>query len=269
VGRFLGEIAGRFKIVYQKFVTQGHRDFYRMLFAQPQYPIFFSIQAIWSCYVVHRSTLSKPKSIFSTIKQFILAFAMTFLPREGISLILGRPSTLSEHPRNALGIFLVIFIVMTSSPFDIVYKTVNLMYYVLGLAQGFNQIRLFTTIIRNTEKDMEAIQHIPLALVFTVGDQGIEAIFRPLISGEETRLSNGLTIFFTAVSSWILWLVTHRNRFTQYLGLYGHQLAALTCGFALGMFNASMNIVGTSDPVPGGATPRQAPQTPRHEEPAD
>jgi hypothetical protein len=182
---------------------------------------------------------------------------MTFVPREVVAFFLQAKGTLREFPLYSTLIFAGMFVMMTFSPYDFIFKIVNLLYYFLGMAYGFVQVRLLNTIIRRGDVyKWQTQETLPFAILGILSDQGIECLFRPLLSGEQTSMSSPFTMFFTAIGSIILYLATHANQFTPYLGLYKPRLPVLIWSFVLGMFNSSMSIGVYQEAIKPTATPR-------------
>ena len=237
-------VQGKVLELWTQFVKGGYKAIYIPIFGTPQFPVWFVVQATWACYVVHRSCLRKPKGFFMWIRQAILAFAMTFAPREIMALVLRKQSPIAHNPIS-VGIFAAIFVVLTLCPYNIAYKILSFLYPVIGFLQGYNQTRLFTLCLRSL-KGFANVQTVPIALGFTVSDQIIEFMLRPLFSGVETKMSNPGTIFTTCVSATVFWLGTHENQFTESIGLYPIQIPALVLGLILGISNA-ISIFGQTD----------------------
>ena len=238
------------------FKNGGFKDIYKLIFGSPQFPFWFTIQAIWSCYVVCLSTMKQRRTIMLWIKQLIISAMLTFLPRELFAFIFHKLSPILHNP-SRIGIYLVVFMLLTYSPMDIFYKITNVLYYFIGLMQGLNQARLFSLIIRST-RNYNSFQMVSIAILFVIMDQLLEIITRLLVTkGEETKVSNRLTIFRTGIISLLFWLITHNNPLTKYIGLYQIYIPALIYSFVLGLLNSSaiLDIGGEKVPTPP-PTPR-------------
>ena len=217
------------------FLKEGYKDVYKPIFGSPQFPFWFGVQAMWACYVVHRSCRLKPRGVLNWIKKLILAFAVTFAPRELMAMVMRKASPIAHNPVS-VGVFGAIFFVVSLCPYDVAYKVINFCYPVLGLLQGYNQTRLFTLILR-AKLNLNNVQLVPLAIGFAVLDQVIEFFFRPLFGGVETNMSSPKSIFMTGISMLVFWLGTHENPYTSTIGIYPIQVSALVLGLVLGVFN--------------------------------
>lgn len=165
---------------------------------------------------------------------------------------------------------------MTFSPYDIIYRFINVIYYFIGFLQGFNQTRLFTLLLRS-KSTLEPQFLVPIALFFTISDQVIESIFRLIFRADATQMSSFGTIIRTSIFSGLYWLSTNNNMFTKYIGIYQKISATLTFAVVLGASNAlaiipSSSTLSNNPPPPpqtpnrnrdDGMTPPQTPKTPR------
>ena len=199
----------------------GYKDIYRVIFGTAQFPYWFTAQAIYACYAVKKSFARKPRTFSFFMRKLLLSFAMTFTSREIFAFTFKKLSPLQHNPITA-GIFLLVFLLMNSTPFDAVYKLTGFLFYFVGLAQGFNQTRYFTLIIRNIKKYKEFAgpRVLPVAIGFAVLDNAIELFLRPLLGGEETRVTNASLIFRSAIVMVVFWVSTNYNYFTQWIGIY-------------------------------------------------
>jgi hypothetical protein len=223
---------------YHLFMKSGYVDFYKHIFGSSQFPIWFTTQAIWSCYVVRLSWLQRKRSIFGCVRQFILAAMVTFGQRELFAPFVQKPSPIRTTPLSAV-IFLVIFIILTFMPEIIIRRAIPFLYPFLAFLQSFNQVRFFTLILRLV-KGYDEYQLVPIALVFTILDQVIEFLFRPFFGAEETPISNGGTIYGFVPLGVGYWFATHETQFTRFIGLHDSKKAALVFGFVLGLANVCL-----------------------------
>jgi hypothetical protein len=140
---------------------------------------------------------------------------------------------------------------MNATPYDLFYKVVSsfLVFYAIGLVEGFNQTRYFTLIVRRGGPRLGKWLH-QAAMGFILLDHIVEGLFRFVFAAEETSMSNSKAIFRSAVFMGVYWLATTRNRLSQYFGTYDQKLAALTLGFGLGVANAYTLIGGEETPAP-------------------
>ncbi|OHT17313.1 hypothetical protein TRFO_12452 [Tritrichomonas foetus] len=221
----------------QHFKEEGYIELYKLIYGTPQFPFWFCLQAIWSCYVVHRSCLKKKRTISLYIRNFLLCSAMTFAPREIFAYLFHKLSPVVHNPVT-LVIFIGIYLAVFLSPYNIVYQIINILYYFIGFLQGAHQTRFFTLILR-TVKNIDPLRLLPIAIVFTISDQLIELFFRPILGGAETKMSNGVTIFRTCIFTLLFWITTYENSMSKYIGKYSIHITALVLSFALGLFNAS------------------------------
>ncbi|KAH0788825.1 hypothetical protein GPJ56_007507 [Histomonas meleagridis] len=161
---------------------------------------------------------------------------MTFLPREIFAYISHKKSPTTSNPL-ILAIFGGVFVAMTLSPFDIFYKLTRLLYYFLGILQGINQTRLYTLILRTTQ--ILGNRSLVIALTFATMDQVLEIITRPLLGGQETRMSNITTVIRNLIFSSVYYASTHKTPFTKYIGYHRHYIPALILAFITGTSNAT------------------------------
>lgn len=235
------DTANKFLRNFIKSLKAGNTtELYKYAFGSTQFPIWFTIQSLYSIYIVHRSYLGKKRTnvmkAVNIFVQFIESAAMTFAPRELLSVILSKQSPIRHNPQS-IYIFLIIFILMNLSPYDIVYKIINAFYYFVGFLQGFNQVRLYTLILR-TMKYLEPVQLVPIAVAFTVGDIFIECFMRMVFNATLTPMSNGSLMLETSILLVSFWFLTNRNDFTDSIGIYPRIPATLTLGVVLGGLNA-------------------------------
>lgn len=244
---FEGIVSHATKILHE--VQSGQlRGLYRDLFSTKQFPFWFSIRALWCIYVVHRSNVGPRRSFgrkfMNVIVQFVVSSMMTFLPREAIAYIFKRQSPILANTE-CIPLYLSLFLIVNVSPFDIVFKVLNAFYFVLGLLQGVNQAKLFTMIIKwlaHLTKSNSAFQFITFAVGFTVMDQFIEMISRFLTKARETPMCNFSSVLKTTFMCSFYWMITHRNRFTQYIGLYPEMQAQIMLALGIGIMNATCQI---------------------------
>lgn len=241
---------------FEDFRGGGFKDVYKLVFGSPQFPFWFTIQAIWSCYAVRLSLMKKAQTGALVWKQLISSALLTFLPRELFAFLFHKLSPILHNP-SIIGIFFAVFALFAYSPMDIFYKITSVLYYFVGLMQGLNQARLFSLIVRST-KNYNSLQMVAVAILFVVLDQMLEILLRTLLTkGEETKVSNRLTIFRTAIISLLFWLITHKNPLSKYIGVYQIYIPALIYSFVLGLLNSSaiLDIGGEKVPTPP-PTPR-------------
>ena len=160
---------------------------------------------------------------------------MTFAPRELFAYLFHKKSPIQNN-QQILIIYAVIYLLMTLSPFNIFYKLVNLFGYVLSMIQGANQVRLLTLILRVTKNDKYSLL---IANIFTFMDLVIEIVLRPLYNGENTDMSSPGIIFKCFLFSTFYDLLTNRNRFTIYIGIYQHYVPALLLALCFATINSS------------------------------
>jgi hypothetical protein len=259
---FLGRYWSQLLQVYSEFTGGGYLHIYKLLFGSPPWPFWFCIHAVWCCAIVHRSCLHTPRSVANHLKQLLLSAMMALGSRELYAVVFARPSPILNN-LFLFPCFLAIFALMNAVPFDLFYRLVSLgiVHYFISLWEGFNQTRYLTFILRADKS--KSWKQLPIALGFVVMDQVIEFLTRPLLSGEETPMSNGPTIFRTYMFSVVFWLATNQNPLTKYIGQWDIRLSALTLGFVLGIANAfSMLRVGKDVP-PERQQPVTPPASPR------
>lgn len=162
---------------------------------------------------------------------------LVFIPRELFAYVANRPSPLSEHPASVL-IVVAAFFVIETCPHDFIYRFLDGLYAVLGLAQGLNQTRFLTRMLEKFTKVNPVLQ-IVVVFSFLILDQVIEIIARRLMKGEETKMSNFTTIFRTVVFSLVFWISTQKNFLTPYVGKYSMEIPALILALVLGIANAT------------------------------
>ncbi|OHT14912.1 hypothetical protein TRFO_14709 [Tritrichomonas foetus] len=230
VRRFLYQ----FQLRLDQFIKHDHRQVYKAIYGTSQFPIFFIIQALWSCFVVAKSAQNRRKNPKQFVKQFVVSFMMTFAPREILAYLLGRLSPIKHNPQTLL-IYAAIFLLM-NVPF--IFKLVKILYYFLGIGQGLNQARIFTFVLNKVSLPVN--QLLPIALVAAVSDQIIEIVLRTILnSGEETPLSKNMTVIRTSAFCSIFWIMTNYNQLTQYVGIHPKLLSAVILAFVLGAANST------------------------------
>ena len=233
----VAEVVERVKYLILVFTTSGYKILYKPIFGTPQFPIWFLIQCVHSCYIAHRVFLNKPKTGQTFAKEIFMSFAMVFFPRELFALVFSKLSPILHNPLS-IAVFFVVSFAMNFLPFEIFYKVTTTLYSLLGLLMGFNQTRFFTLILRSV-KNVSNIQLVPTALFFTVLDQIIEIGLRTLFNGEETNMSNPKTVSRTCIFSCIFWLATHDNWLSPYIGKYHVYIPALLLGLSIGIANGA------------------------------
>ncbi|OHS94357.1 hypothetical protein TRFO_11222 [Tritrichomonas foetus] len=232
---FLNDAFKAFHLLTDKITEGGATEVYKLIFATQQFPFWSTIQAVWSCYVVHRSCRKKCSSsnwlqwVFLKIRNFILAFLITFSQRELFAFLFQKPSPLMRN-HYLFYVFVGVFISM-----QILYPIVNFFYIFLGMLQGANQMRFFTLILRSV-KGLDNVQIVPLAIFFGIMDQFIEFFLRPLLSGVQTKMSNEESIATTSFFFFLYWLVS--NKILIEIKIDKIHLTLLTVA-TLALFNAS------------------------------
>lgn len=222
---------------FQHFIESGYKELYKSIFGTPQFPFWFALQAIWSCYVVHRSTNHNKKTFTLLMRNLLISALMSFAPRELFAYLFHKRSPILHNPVSFF-IFFGIYLSIALCPYDIIYKILSVLYYFIGFLQGANQNRFFTLIFR-IQKEISQLYLIPIAMLFTTMDQLIELIFRPILDGEETKMSNITTIIRTWIFSFVFYISTYQNFATDFIGKYDIHITALVLSFALGLFNAA------------------------------
>jgi hypothetical protein len=232
-----------------QFVNGGYMDAYTPLFGSQQFPYWFTLQCIWSCYIIRRSCQRQPRTIVNILKQFSVAILMTFPAREIFARIWSQPSPIHTHPVT-LAIFAAVFVLITFSPYDIVLKILNIITRPLSFAQAFNVMRFFARMIRVMQPPTD-VKKLFVATGLAVLDQMCATVLRGLLSGVETKLSHSLVVTSLVTIAWTA--VTQQNVFTKWIGHYDPRLAALVLGFALGVANGASSaatILQTPEAVP-------------------
>jgi hypothetical protein len=243
---------------------------YNLVFGSRQFPFWSFVQIIWSCYVVERSTRVKPKSygkirlVLNWVLRLLLSFAVSFGSREAYAKFVDRPSPLSAN-RQLLIIFAVTFVLITLSPFDIVYKLVNVFGFLLAFLQACNQVRLFTLTLRGI-KGFETYQLVPIAYGFSGLDIAIEGFFRPLIGGDETPLSNGALFYRGFLLTIAHRLLTHKNQFTPWIGTHEAKRALVELASVMGGCTALL-VLNTALRNWGKQPKKQKKRKPRPQQP--
>jgi len=231
------QVINQYKSSWNYLKNGGYKEVYTLVFGMPQYPFWFIIQAIWCGFVIRRSYRETVTTFQRKVIQVLISLIMIFSSRELLALLLHKASPITHYPAQA-GIASAITILIQWSPFDLVYKILNLLYYFIGMLQGFNQARLFTLVLRNT-KAMPVYQSLGISILMTVFEYAFEIITRKMFSGKETKMSKGSTIFRTTLFCVVFFLATHVTPLTKYIGYYQVQLPALALAFALGAFNSA------------------------------
>ena len=201
-------------------------DLFNLMFKSPQYPFWFYVQTLWSCYVVRKSCSKKKKSVFLFIKNFVLCFMMIFLQRELFGLFINVTTPLQKN-FSIFYIYSFIFVVFFLIPFNFNSIILSLFFVFITFLYGFNQARIFTLVLRNAPRDFDPFQLLPLCIIFGILDQFFEFFFRPLLSGNDTKLSNEKTMFISII------LFIFLLRFDD----SSHSRFFLYLGYSLGLFN--------------------------------
>lgn len=233
----MNEFFSVFQPRLQHFKSTGYIELYKIIFGTPQFPYWFTLQAIWSCYVVHRSTKHHKKTFSLWLRNLLISAAMSYAPRELFAYLFHKHSPITNNPQMSL-VFLGIYLSISLCPQNIVYKILTVLYYFIGFLQGANQTRFFTLIVR-VQKEISPFYLILIAMLFTIMDQLIELVFRPILDGDETKMSNFSTMARTCLFSIIFYLSTYQNYLTKFIGKYNIHVTALVLAFTLGLFNAS------------------------------
>lgn len=225
---------------YEQFVRYGHKPLYKLAFSTPQFPYWFVAQAVYACYAVKRSFARRPRSLSVLFKKLFISFAMTFTSRELYAYLFDKLSPINRNPQT-LGVFFVVFILMNMSPWDLVYKLTGAMFMMVSLAQGFNQVRYLTLLLRHLSRFPEfyGAAGLPVAIGFTVLDNVVEIVLRVMLNGEETAVTSMGRLIFGTMLMALFWAGTNQNYFTRYLGIHPKQMSALTLGFALALSNGA------------------------------
>jgi hypothetical protein len=222
---------------FQRFIeecTKNHFALpYKIVFGSAQFPVWFIAHSVWCCTLVHRSYIRKDRSTLNSLKQLITSAAMVFASRELSAFLLRKGSPVLENPLLP-PIFLAVFILITSMPWDLFYKIVTFagISNWNAMLEGFNQIRYFTLILR-LAKSGSFWQKVQLAIMLVVLDQMIEMTLRWIFGGDETPLSSPGNLLFTMLALGGYILATKRVFDIEYLGKANPHTAALTIGLIL------------------------------------
>lgn len=163
-------------------MNYGYLDCYKLLYGTPQFPYWFIFQACYSCYVTHKSIESLRKTPNLFFRQLIIAFCMTFAPREIFAFAFKKLSPIKHNPQSII-IFLGIYGLICIKP---IYKIINFFAKLIGMAQGVNVARFFTLALRNI-KGIPAELILPIAIIFSVMDQLIEFIFSTIFKTKNLK----------------------------------------------------------------------------------
>lgn len=231
---FLTQIANQYRMAVQHFVNHGYLDYYKFLYGTPQFPYWFIIQSAFSCYVALRSIRNIRKTKLIYVQQLLLAFMMTFLPRELFALLFKKLSPIIHNPQSII-IFIGIYILMCIPQ---LFTIVSFFAKIIGMAQGVNIARFFTLSLRNI-KGVSKQFILPISLAFSIMDQVIELFYRTVSKTEETEACTKGTIIRALIFNTIFWMSTNRNYFTQYIGLHQIHFPALFLAFALSVSNSA------------------------------
>ena len=235
---FINKIKTQFSDANQKFATYlangGIQDLYRKIYVTRQFPIFFFIQVTWCSFVIRNTHKDKKTTILSKLLQLITAFLMTFGSREVMAFVFHEKSPLLTRPITAL-YFLGVWLVINFSPFDIVYKLLNIASFILCPAQCSNQVRLLIRV----ESHMKKGNYIPMKyrLPFTLAIINFEFIIERFMSvitkGKKSSMSNLFTILLTSAGIFGYMSATRTTKLTKYIGRHEPKLSALVLGLAL------------------------------------
>ena len=223
-------------------MNYGYLDCYKLLYGTSQFPYWFIFQACYSCYVTHKSIESLRKTPNLFFRQLIIAFCMTFAPREIFAFAFKKLSPIKHNPQSII-IFLGIYGLICIKP---IYKIINFFAKLIGMAQGVNVARFFTLALRNI-KGIPAELILPIAIIFSVMDQLIEFIFSTIFKTKESEVSNKNYIIIAGFFNSIYWLYSHRNYFTQYIGLHSVYFPGLILALVLSASNSTFSVFVQND----------------------
>ena len=226
----------------------GPKEVFRLINDSNQFPFFFVIQAIWCCYVMKKSYNQSKKTDQSAQKNFaklnfcfLVALVMTFSSRELVAVITKRNASPIRSKPLQIPIFVLIFALMNFIPFDIIFKIVDVMYYFLGLLQGFNQMRLFLRVIEYSKKGnlyQTNFQSYFIATGAIIFEYVIECSMRRIIRTSPTKVSNGRAIIRTVLICLIYVCALNAELIAPYITK--NHLADVLFGAALGISNAAI-----------------------------
>lgn len=233
---FFNKLANQYTMAVQHFMTRGYLDYYKFLYGTPQFPGWFMVQSLFSCYVVHKNVENTRKTKFVYIRQLLTAFLMTYTPREIFAFAFKKPSAILRNPQSII-IFLGIYVLMCIPQ---IYKIINFFAKFIGIAQGINIARFFTLSLRNIRR-VPVNFILPVAVIFSLMDQLIELLFRSIYKYKEPEICNKNTILRASIINTIFWLCTNRNYLTKYIGLHSMYFSALVLALFLSVSNSTFS----------------------------
>lgn len=234
---FFTKIADQYRTAMQQFTSYGYLEYYKFLYGTSQFPYWFLIQAVFSCYVVNKTIENIRKTKLLYAQQLLTAFLMTFMPREIFAHMFKKLSPIKHNPQSII-IFLGIYSLMCIPQ---IYKIINFFAKIVGMGQGVNIARFFTLALRNI-KGIPVQLILPASVIFSVMDQLINLLFRTVYKQKDAEICNKNTILRASIINTIFWLFTHRNYFTQYIGIHSLHFSALILALALSTSNSTYSV---------------------------
>ena len=227
--------------------TAGTKEVFLTIYKTPQFPFFFVIQTLWCCYFVKKSFIfsekpkqSHDKKIIRLILQFVLSLVLVFSSRELVAILTHKKSPLRSNPKQMF-VFIIIFGLFNFIPYSIFYRIIDVLYYFLGLLQGFNQMRLFlhTIAYSNTGNIYQTNgMKYCLATISIIFEYVVESSIRRIIKTAETNVSNTRAILKTVIISIIYCFLINSATTKPYL--VKDHLGDLILGACLGISNAAV-----------------------------
>lgn len=231
------------------FKKDGYKTLYAILFDSKQYPYWLFLQIIWSCYIVQKSTKRQKRSVSLWIQNLLESAVITFLPREIFAYLFHQHSPIVDHKLSIL-FFILIYFLISLSPWDIVFHILDLFSYFLEFFQGLNQARLLIRLLSYI-RQFSSLAKILISLLFLNMDQILEICIRHIFNGYETKFSNPLTIIQTIIVSLIFYISVYQNILTKYIGKHNIYIGSLMYAFTLGVLNSIPAInIGNDDNYP-------------------
>lgn len=221
------------------FAIKGYKQPYKLIFGTPQFPFWFCIQCIYSCYIVTRSTIKSKLTFSKILKTLICTALMVFAPRELFAYVSNKKSPIQNNQQIVIYYAVIYFLMILPAPFNIFYKLVHYLGYFLAIVEGANQARFLTLILRVVKNNSYSLLY---ANAFAFMDLAIEMIMRPLSNGENIGLSSIGIIFKGLLFSTFYELTTNRNKYTIYIGLYKHYIPALLLTACYAIINSTAYI---------------------------
>jgi hypothetical protein len=232
---------------FDQFLSHGYIQLFQSLYGSAQFPFWFAIQSVWSCYVVHRSTVYHRRSISLGVKKLLLAALMTFASREICAILIQRPSPVFTRPIS-LGIFAGTFAVVSFCPGDLVYKILTIFYPAIGPTQAFNVFRYYRRMIQALP--VSPGHKLSVALALAGADQLFAIVLLPIFKFSGTTIASFASLCFTLTACFAHFLLTNRNRFTPWIGLRNERLTSIILASVLGLLNTALPISVPAAPVP-------------------